>query len=612
MIVSRHQNQKSINKLVEEAEASGELHLRNRKLKDVSLCFNDFNLSDVTVADLSHNSLNDIPLDMYQWHCLQNCNLSHNNIKQIPSFLTHFTFIEVLDLSNNQISHLPSSICDLQTLVVLLLQNNKIVSVPAAIGRLKNCQKLDVSGNQLNNLPPDIGAMSSLLHLDVSRNCLFTLPDEIAKLDLIYFNSSENKISSIPPSFQEMKELENVNFSDNPLTSPPLSILKKGRVHTFKLMQSQTAKTKRQQEIMEPVLARKRDRIVRKTMDFSLEEVVQSMQRQGLTESNGIVQNSLSNHSSPLKSPIVDSKLENADHIDTCDSPVHEKPNQNNHSNADEIKIDSPKKSEAIPKKVKKQIENDTVLDGPINKNQQNNKPLSPIKENSASKLKKPSSEKVRSGKVIGFPGYAPPPIKEKPKRRVASHLHGNSADQPHYLEIIKPRTAVNQVNRKLRSESENDMSFTMRRKTEKIYEELEQLEDLKHCIESALKMPLPQDVLPSLSDGVVLCHLANHVKSRSIPTIHVPSPAVPKLSMAKARRNVDNFLDACTKLGVARSKLCSATDIMQGKGLSRIVSTVTDLLKIVNPNGPKREPSFSTPSVRIAPSTTGAKINKS
>ena len=600
MIVARHQNQKSINKLVEEAEISGELHLKNRKLKDVSLCFNEYNLSDVTIADLSHNSLNDIPLDMYQWHCLQNCNLSHNNIKQIPSFLTHFTFIEVLDLSNNFISHLPSSICDLKTLVVLLLQNNKIVSIPTAIGRLQNCEKLDISGNQLNNLPPDLGNMSSLKHLDVSRNCLFTLPQEIAKLDLIYLNTSENKISSIPSNFQNMKELEDANFSHNPLTSPPLSILKKGRIHMFKLMHSQTAKTKREQEIMEPILARKREKNISKVMDYSLEEVVQTMQRQGLHETNGIVQNPLSNHSSPMKSP-VDKEVENFNE-NVVDSTTHEKPNEANTTVNNDVKV-SPKKAEPKSRKFKEKTANNTVVDGPVNINQ-NNKPLSPIKENSVSVSKKPSIEKKPSSKAIGFPGYAPPPIKEKPKRRRISHLHGSNSDQPHYLEVIKPRAAVNQVNRKLRTESsENDMSFTMRRKTEKIYEELEQLEDLRHRIESALKMPLPQDLLPSLSDGVVLCHLANHVKSRSIPTIHVPSPAVPKLSMAKARRNVDNFLDACTKLGVARSKLCSATDIIQGKGLCRIVSTVSDLLKILNPNGPKREPSFSTPSVRIAPS---------
>lgn len=45
--------------------------------------------------------------------------------------------------------------------------------------------------------------------------------------------------------------------------------------------------------------------------------------------------------------------------------------------------------------------------------------------------------------------------------------------------------------------------------------------------IEARLKVSLPSDLGAALTDGVVLCHLANHVKPRSVPSIHVPSPAV-------------------------------------------------------------------------------------
>uniref|UniRef100_A0A3P8ULN1 Calponin-homology (CH) domain-containing protein n=1 Tax=Cynoglossus semilaevis TaxID=244447 RepID=A0A3P8ULN1_CYNSE len=82
--------------------------------------------------------------------------------------------------------------------------------------------------------------------------------------------------------------------------------------------------------------------------------------------------------------------------------------------------------------------------------------------------------------------------------------------------------------------------------------------------IESRLKVVLPEDLGSSLMDGVVLCHLANHIKPRSVASIHVPSPAVPKLSMAKCRRNVENFLDACRRIGIAESSLCSSYDIIQ------------------------------------------------
>ena len=51
-------------------------------------------------------------------------------------------------------------------------------------------------------------------------------------------------------------------------------------------------------------------------------------------------------------------------------------------------------------------------------------------------------------------------------------------------------------------------------------------LEFFQH-IESRLRISLPEDLAGSLQDGVVLCHIANHVRPRAVPSIHVPSPAV-------------------------------------------------------------------------------------
>ncbi|XP_064165886.1 leucine-rich repeat and calponin homology domain-containing protein 1-like isoform X2 [Anguilla rostrata] len=124
------------------------------------------------------------------------------------------------------------------------------------------------------------------------------------------------------------------------------------------------------------------------------------------------------------------------------------------------------------------------------------------------------------------------------------------------------------------------DPQFTMRRKMEQLREELELMEQLRENIESRLKVPLPEDLGSSLMDGVVLCHLVNHIRPRSVNSIHVPSPAVPKLSMAKCRRNVENFLDACRKLGVSESLLCSAYDILQSD-LRPVRNTVLALVAL-------------------------------
>ncbi|XP_012969542.2 leucine-rich repeat and calponin homology domain-containing protein 1 isoform X2 [Mesocricetus auratus] len=125
------------------------------------------------------------------------------------------------------------------------------------------------------------------------------------------------------------------------------------------------------------------------------------------------------------------------------------------------------------------------------------------------------------------------------------------------------------------------DPQFTIRRKMEQMREEKELVEQLRESIEMRLKVTLHEDLGAALMDGVVLCHLANHIRPRSVASIHVPSPAVPKLSMAKCRRNVENFLEACRKLGVPEEKLCLPHHILEEKGLVKVGMTVQALLDV-------------------------------
>ncbi|XP_037329842.2 DISP complex protein LRCH3 isoform X3 [Pungitius pungitius] len=137
--------------------------------------------------------------------------------------------------------------------------------------------------------------------------------------------------------------------------------------------------------------------------------------------------------------------------------------------------------------------------------------------------------------------------------------------------------------------------------------EDAELVEQLRKNIEARLKVSLPSDLGAALTDGVVLCHLANHVRPRSVPSIHVPSPAVPKLTMAKCRRNVENFLEACRRIGVPQACLCSVGEvltgegpsvygttqlclplhILEGGGLPQVAGTVSTLLDLAPPRHP-------------------------
>ncbi|ALC40084.1 Lrch [Drosophila busckii] len=124
-------------------------------------------------------------------------------------------------------------------------------------------------------------------------------------------------------------------------------------------------------------------------------------------------------------------------------------------------------------------------------------------------------------------------------------------------------------------------LSFTMRREFDRQREETELMSQLRSIIETRLKMTLPEDIASALTDGVILCHLANYVRPRSVASIHVPSPGVNKLSMARCRRNVDNFLEACRRIGVDENLVCCAADVLEGKGAVQVSITVGELFRL-------------------------------
>uniref|UniRef100_A0A5F8HLS7 Leucine rich repeats and calponin homology domain containing 4 n=1 Tax=Monodelphis domestica TaxID=13616 RepID=A0A5F8HLS7_MONDO len=109
--------------------------------------------------------------------------------------------------------------------------------------------------------------------------------------------------------------------------------------------------------------------------------------------------------------------------------------------------------------------------------------------------------------------------------------------------------------------------------------------------LESCLQQPLPEDLSDTLANGVILCQLVNHLRPRSVPFIHVPSPAVPKLSALKARKNVESFLEACRKMGVPEESLCQPHHILEEegtpeKGLPNIITAVHALLEQAGSRG--------------------------
>ncbi|EFN88861.1 Leucine-rich repeat and calponin-like proteiny domain-containing protein 3 [Harpegnathos saltator] len=189
---------------------------------------------------------------------------------------------------------------------------------------------------------------------------------------------------------------------------------------------------------------------------------------------------------------------------------------------------------------------------------------------------KKPSSPIKTSSSILSTnasPAHAPRLVKT-----AVGYVEGNKSPSRNGGSPKSPRSVT------WNSNLPEKYSFTMRREFERAKEEADLIDQLRNHIETRLKMALPEDLAPALTDGVVLCHLANHVRPRSVASIHVPSPAVPKLTMARCRRNVDNFLEACRKIGVDEEVLLDADSIMDvgymdTYGLEDLARLVTALL---------------------------------
>ncbi|XP_041034853.1 DISP complex protein LRCH3-like isoform X2 [Carcharodon carcharias] len=115
-------------------------------------------------------------------------------------------------------------------------------------------------------------------------------------------------------------------------------------------------------------------------------------------------------------------------------------------------------------------------------------------------------------------------------------------------------------------------------RNTEQETSEQELIAQLRKSIESRLNRALPEDLSEALNNGVTLCQLVNQIRPRSISIIHIPSPAVPKLSLAKSRRNVESFLEACRKIGVPQEFLCQSCHVLEEDGLLKVAQIVKSL----------------------------------
>ncbi|XP_065534306.1 leucine-rich repeat and calponin homology domain-containing protein 1 isoform X4 [Lathamus discolor] len=609
---------RGLERALEEAAHSGGLNLSGRKLKEFprSTAALSHDLSDTVRADLSKNRLTEVPTELCHFVSLETLNLYHNCIKIIPDAIVNLQMLTYLNLSRNQLSSLPACLCGLP-LKVLIASNNKLGSLPEEIGQLKQLMELDVSCNEITALPQQIGQLKSLKELNVRRNYLEVLPQELVQLPLVKFDFSCNKVLVIPICFRKMMQLQVLLLENNPLQSPPAQICTKGKVHIFKYLTVQACQIKtadslylnaiEQQHLPQPVeesiddiYPNKKDsdsgvgsdngdKRLSATEPSDEDTISFNVPMSDIVEEDHVVKEDSSHHvnsrkvefhqvSSHLiisdKSREIEDQFDESDTLTTefmsyiksraaeCDELLRIEEDTQWHTDdigQMQMEMSSLGQRENVEEELEFQRRRELIMEKAKSE-------VRPCEQ--AEKWSLSQNDRV----VWNTSGQT---SHNENKDRSPAMSPTTNTTIPFGL---KPRSVFLRPQRNLES---IDPQFTIRRKMEQMREERELVEQLRENIETRLKICLPEDLGSALMDGVVLCHLVNHVRPRSVASIHVPSPAVPKLSMAKCRRNVENFLDACRKLGIPEEKLCLPHHILEEKGLVKVSITVQALLDV-------------------------------
>ncbi|XP_057694390.1 DISP complex protein LRCH3 isoform X2 [Corythoichthys intestinalis] len=627
---------RSLERALDEASATGCLNLSGRKLKEFPRGAANHDLTDTTRADLSRNRLSDLPPEVCLLVSLESLNVYQNCLRSLPDHMINLQALTYLNLSRNQLSALPVVLCSLP-LKVLIACNNKLAALPQEVGQLRHLTELDVSCNEIRSLPSQVGQLEALRDLNIRRNHLVTLPPELAELPLVRLDFSCNKVTSIPLCYTRLSQLHTMVLDNNPLHTPPAQICIKGKVHIFKFLNMEASKTTTSDLpefdrrplnfgscVDEPYPGRPYG-----ALDSGFNSVDSGDKRwsgnEELSEVPTRVTDGQWKRVGAGPSPLANGtyELEQIDFIDGEDEEeaVGSAAATEGRSPAAAIGGERASLSSQFMAYIERRIGNS---DSPGKTDDCRQRPSRNVADGAAAPPSDPLQrgagvERMRREAQMAALRYdeerhRPRPTQRDlkspdskttyPSRR-STHTDDSALFVGEERSGLSPGDGVPCRGGGMRPES---FLYRLGQREEKKRGDAQALpqqqqqrpestapaaasgheatlvEQLRKNIETRLKVTLPCDLGAALTDGVVLCHLANHVRPRSVPSIHVPSPAVPKLTMAKCRRNVENFLEACRRMGVAQSDLCLPLHILEEQGLPQVAATVGALLDLAPP----------------------------
>ncbi|XP_076996904.1 leucine-rich repeat and calponin homology domain-containing protein 4 isoform X11 [Tamandua tetradactyla] len=629
---------RSAERALEEAVATGTLNLSNRRLKQFPRgAARSYDLSDITQADLSRNRFPEVPEAACQLVSLEGLSLYHNCLRCLNPALGNLTALTYLNLSRNQLSSLPPYICQLP-LRVLIVSNNKLGALPPDIRALGSLRQLDVSSNELQSLPAELCSLTSLRDLNVRRNQLSTLPDELGDLPLVRLDFSCNRVSRIPVSFCRLRHLQVILLDSNPLQSPPAQICLKGKLHIFKFLSIEAGRrggsalgdlAPSRPPSFSPCPAE--DLFPGRRYDGGLDSGFHSVDS-GSKRWSG---NESTDEFSELSFRISELAREprgpreqredgsadgDAEQIDFIDShglgedeergaAEEQQPPELSPVAGDRERAPSSRREEPAGEERRRpdtlqlwqererrqqQQQQQSGVWGVLRKDSYGHKDSflklgirtpgggAPALSTQATKNGALKSSATQPGPAGGQGAPVSAPTTQEPLP-----LAGPATPPvPRPLgSIQRPNSFLFRSSSQTSSGPSSPDSVPRPRQSPQVLDEKELMAQLRQVLESRLQRPLPEDLAEALASGVILCQLVNQLRPRSVPFIHVPSPAVPKLSVLKSRKNVESFLEACRKMGVPEEALCQPHHILEeegapGRGLPYIAAVVHALLE--------------------------------
>lgn len=130
--------------------------------------------TDLTLIDLSFNTLNTVEIQIVSDHMIDTIDLSQSTIQNfIISWREYLSSLRVFDISTNGIgSSLPVELFEIQSLQKIDISNNQLSgSFPESIAALLHIEEINISNNAITwKLPIDISSLMQLSSINVSNN----------------------------------------------------------------------------------------------------------------------------------------------------------------------------------------------------------------------------------------------------------------------------------------------------------------------------------------------------------------------------------------------------------------------------------------------------------